>query len=192
MTGKLTDPEKTQLENWIGTGPKTFTLLYSADTHGGCSNTVFHQRCDNQGPTVTVLYNQQGSTYGGYTSVSWNSSSIHVLDDKAFLFQLKFSGNSQYTKFDVKTPSNAIYCHSSYGPAFGAAQDLLTFSGAINKSNNVYSLNGQMNFAYFNNQGVQPANINNGHMTVTELEVYKIAGIKRKKHSITIVNSMIL
>lgn len=34
-----------------------------------------------------------------------------------------------------------------------------------------------MNFSHYKNEGVQPANINNGHMNVTELEVYKVAGM---------------
>ncbi|XP_052285297.1 interferon-induced protein 44-like [Dreissena polymorpha] len=73
MAGQLPEKYMDQLESWIGTGPKTFTLLYKI-TRDGCNATTFHQMCDNQGPTVTVLYNQQGSVYGGYESASWTSS----------------------------------------------------------------------------------------------------------------------
>ena len=64
MSGKLTDKYMDQLEQWIGIGPKKFDLLY-AITRDGCDATAFHQKCDNQGPTVTVLYNQHSSIYGG-------------------------------------------------------------------------------------------------------------------------------
>ncbi|XP_052212383.1 interferon-induced protein 44-like [Dreissena polymorpha] len=70
MTGQFNDKYMDQLESWIGTGPKIFTLLYQI-TRDGCNATTFHQKCDNQGPTVTVLYNQQGSVYGVYGSASW-------------------------------------------------------------------------------------------------------------------------
>ena len=40
-TEKLRNLDKTLLEDWIGTGPKTFTLLY-AITRDGCANTTFH------------------------------------------------------------------------------------------------------------------------------------------------------
>ncbi|KAH3825421.1 hypothetical protein DPMN_127296 [Dreissena polymorpha] len=48
--------------------------------------------CDNQGPTVTVLYNPQGSVYGGYVSASWISGTSdsyikdYIQDSRAFLF----------------------------------------------------------------------------------------------------------
>ena len=69
MTGRLSDDHMDQLESFIGTGPKTFRLLYSF-TRDGCGNQPFHSKCDNQGPTVTVLYNPQGCVYGGYTSLA--------------------------------------------------------------------------------------------------------------------------
>ncbi|KAH3823360.1 hypothetical protein DPMN_125159 [Dreissena polymorpha] len=60
MAGQLPEKYMGQLEAWIGTGSKTFTLLYKI-TRDGCDPKTFHQKCDNQGPTVAVLYNQQGS-----------------------------------------------------------------------------------------------------------------------------------
>ncbi|KAH3817510.1 hypothetical protein DPMN_119048 [Dreissena polymorpha] len=86
MTEQLTEKCMDQLESWIGTGPKIFTLLYKI-TRDGCNATTFHQKCDNQGPTVTVLYNQQGSVYGGYASANWNSPGAYIQDGNAFLDQ---------------------------------------------------------------------------------------------------------
>ena len=177
MAGKLTDADMDQLEQWVGTGQKTFTLLY-AITRDGCANTTFHQTCDNKGATVTVLYNEYGSVYGGYTSLSWNSNGQYVNDGNGFLFQLRFSGNTKATKFPVTKATHAQYSHSTYGPTFGAGHDLHTFSGTINKSGTTFPLNGYMTGwgNSYSNQGVTAANINNGTMNVTELEVYAIAG----------------
>ncbi|WAQ94442.1 hypothetical protein MAR_006913, partial [Mya arenaria] len=47
MGKRLTDKDFNQIESWIGTGPKTFNLLYSI-TRDGCDPDVFHKKCDNQ------------------------------------------------------------------------------------------------------------------------------------------------
>ncbi|KAH3803141.1 hypothetical protein DPMN_156843 [Dreissena polymorpha] len=56
---------------------------------------MLHEKCDHQEATVTVVYNEVGSVFGGYTSASWAAGMGDTRDDKAFLFQLKFS-NKRY------------------------------------------------------------------------------------------------
>ena len=181
MEGKLTEKDMDQLEQWIGTGPKIFTLLYTI-TRDGCEPTIFHQKCNNRGPTVTVLYNQHGSVYGGYTSVSWQAAQTGVFanDDTAFLYQLRYSGSDKMNKFQVKTPSNAVIHNSIMGPIFGPYhRDLSTFSGnRINQSGNIFKLNGNMTgFGdTYSTNGVTADQVNNGTMEVTELEVYMVVG----------------
>ncbi|XP_060585145.1 interferon-induced protein 44-like [Ruditapes philippinarum] len=176
MGGKLTDKDMDQLEQWIGTGPKTFTLLY-AITRDGCNATTFHQKCDNQGPTVTVLYNQQGSVYGGYAPVSWNSTNQYINNTSAFLYQLRFSGNEKTTKFPIKSShyQYALYFHPSYGPTFGYGHDLNTFTITVNSSGTYFALNGGLSIGNtYDNKGLTANDINNGNLNVTELEVYKV------------------
>ena len=49
-------------------------LIYSSDDFG-CSSYVFHKRCDGQGPTVTFVQSEDyDMVFGGFTSISWNSS----------------------------------------------------------------------------------------------------------------------
>ena len=179
MAGKFTDKFMDQLEQWIGKGPKKFDLLYSI-TRDGCSNTAFHQKCDNKGPTVTVLYNQQGSVYGGYTAVIWDQSGQWKNDATAFMFRLQYNKKSAANKFPCKSPQHAIHAASTYGPFFGAGNDLQAFSGTINNSGGYFALNGNMNGmnTTYDNQGVATNQINNGTMNVTELEVYKVTGNK--------------
>ncbi|XP_053376730.1 interferon-induced protein 44-like [Mercenaria mercenaria] len=181
MGGKLTDKDMDQLEQWIGTGPKTFTLLY-AITRDGCNATTFHQKCDNQGATVTVLYNQQGSLYGGYAPVSWASSGGYVNNTIAFLYQLRFNGNDKTSKFTLKPAhyQHALQDSQGYGPTFGGGHDLHTFANTVNSSGTYFTLNGYMNIGHsYDNQGITKDQINNGNMNVTELEVYKVADGKR-------------
>ncbi|KAK3580742.1 hypothetical protein CHS0354_023022 [Potamilus streckersoni] len=176
MAKKITKNEKKQLETWIGQGPKTFQLLYSSE-RDGCSAITFHQRCDNQGSTVTVVYNTNNSVYGGFTKQSWKSTGGWVSDDCAFLFQLRLSGIEQCNKFPVVLAyiGSAIYGHSNYGPTFGGGHTLHLFSGTISKSGSSFALNGNANFAdgYYT-CSVSQNNITNGHMNVFDIEVYKV------------------
>ncbi|XP_045166459.2 interferon-induced protein 44-like [Mercenaria mercenaria] len=188
MEGKLTEKDMDQLEQWIGTGCKTFTLLY-AITRDGCSPTIFHQKCDNQGPTVTVLYNQHESVYGAFTSVSWQSlGGIYARNDKAFLYQLKYNGNEKKNMFHTINSYQAVLHNKDFGPMFGNWPcDLYTFGGSqIEKSGTVFPLNGSMSGfgKTFTNKGVTVDQINNNTMNVTELEVYQVTDGQRVKHSL--------
>ena len=179
MTDRLTTAFKRQLEEWIGAGPKTFDLLYSI-SKDGCNATAFHQKCDNKGPTVTILYNAQGTVYGGYTSVNWNTArnGNYEVDATAFMFRLMYNGSLAACKFPCINPTNALYQHSNYGPLFGSGHDLNTFNGTINKSGDTFPLNGSVNMNKgFSSQGIPNNEINNGTMAVVELEVYQVTSM---------------
>ncbi|XP_052802952.1 interferon-induced protein 44-like [Mya arenaria] len=188
MGKSLTEKDFDQVESWIGTGPKIFNLLYSIK-RDGCGASVFHQKCDNQGPTLTVLYNKEGSVYGGYTGLSWQSPEIGLnqSDDAAFLYQLYFSGNKISKKFPLKSGQTAICSYAGYGPFFGNSfyPDLYTFSGVIQKfSSGEYNLNGDMNTQFGKNYetgGTTSKEVNNGHLRVTDLEVYTVKDGQRKE-----------
>jgi hypothetical protein len=175
--GKFNDDQMDILEGWIGKGPKTFSLLY-AITRDGCNATTFHQKCNNQGPTVTVLYNQYGSVYGGYASTSWNSNDAWVTTADSFLFQLSFSGSPKTNKFIVTKQQNSMYGGPSYGPHFGNGSDLQTFTSSVYDAGGYFPLNGNMKAfgTHYNSQGITKDQVNNGTMNVTELEVYKVSG----------------
>ncbi|KAK3577662.1 hypothetical protein CHS0354_000090 [Potamilus streckersoni] len=175
MTDQLSRHEKVQLEQWIEDGVKTFELIYSIN-RDGCNPTTFHQLCNNKGPTITVLYNTDGSVFGGYTSVPWRSSGAYQIDYNSFLFRLRYNGRRKYTKFPTKGGTNAIYDIGGYGPCFGGGHDLITFTTIANKSDNYFALNGSININYnYDSRGVQAQEINNGRMQITELEVYKVS-----------------
>ena len=180
MTGRLSDDHMDQLESFIGTGPKTFRLLYSF-IRDGCGLQPFHSKCDNQGPTVTVVYNPQGSVYGGYTSLAWQSSGYYKRDDQAFLFQLGFAYQKMCRKFPSK--KNYKWCLSPQrlrSSVWTWPLLVILFFSNVNPVNGVFSLStagGHMkpssNYEY---GGVQPADINNGTMDVVEGEVYSVTG----------------
>ncbi|KAL3875156.1 hypothetical protein ACJMK2_038084 [Sinanodonta woodiana] len=140
---------------------------------------MFHQKCDNQGSTVTVVYNTNNSVYGGFTTKSWAATNTYVADDLAFLFQLRFNGTETFNKFPVHPSytTNAIYAHSNYGPTFGAGHNLHVFSGSVSKGGSSFSLNGKTQFQSGHYScSVADSNITNGHMNVYDLEVYRVTG----------------
>ncbi|KAK3590757.1 hypothetical protein CHS0354_017271 [Potamilus streckersoni] len=171
---KLSKGDKKRLEALIGGGRKTFHLLYSAE-RDGCNAAVFHSKCNNQGPTLTVLLNGYKTIFGGYTTMSWQNGSNYVHDSAAFLFQLCYNGELNPKRFNVKLPANAIYNHSSYGPTFGSGHDLYTFNGTIARDGQALKLNGGMtlNTAY-DMQGVDFNKFANSTMEVIDIEVYSV------------------
>uniref|UniRef100_A0A8C0JF16 TLDc domain-containing protein n=1 Tax=Chelonoidis abingdonii TaxID=106734 RepID=A0A8C0JF16_CHEAB len=142
VKSRLTQDEVKQLQHLLGS--RQFSLLYKASVHG-YNASVFHAKCDAQGPTVAVAYNGSGYIFGGFTRQSYVSSGGYISDEKAFLFRLKGrEGVLSPLKIPVKTPSGAVYDYSSVGPNFGGgALQLLNqnAAAAATSSNNNYTYN---------------------------------------------------
>jgi len=164
------------MSEWIG-GRHKYTLLYKI-SRDGCNATTFHTNCNNKGATVTVLYNSNGSVYGGYTSLSWMSAEDYGVDNKAFLFRLYQNGTFKPVQFPVVGGANAIYDVANNGPIFGAGNDLNTFSGTVAHDGTCYPLNGGLAFGNsYNMKGENANTICNGNLKVTDLEVYLVEGM---------------
>ena len=164
-----------ELVTWIGR-PCHFRLLYKI-SRDGCSVQTFHQKCDDQGPTVTVMYNTNNTIFGGYLSQSWNSNGVWINDPSAFLFRLQYNGSSKPLKFPVSNAAYAGLGNDSYGPTFGS-NDIYTFSGTINKSGDYFPLNGSVNYIghTYKVKEKDTNSITNNNLQVTDLEVYKVEG----------------
>ena len=92
---------------------KQLQLLFRA-TRDGWRYYEFHDRCDNKGPTLTLIKTVEGRVCGGYTSVSWDTRRSYKTDSESYLFTL----NPNHT-FVVKQPDGAIECNRKWGPMFG-------------------------------------------------------------------------
>ncbi|CAF1125811.1 unnamed protein product, partial [Didymodactylos carnosus] len=97
-------------------------LCYKA-TIDGFGVKTFHQKCDNKGPTMTIIQSSDGDGYlfGGFTNVPWTSSSGYKTDPKAFLFTLHNPHHIPAAKLLVSENgvNSAVYHSSFYGPSFG-------------------------------------------------------------------------
>ncbi|XP_028833266.1 interferon-induced protein 44-like [Denticeps clupeoides] len=174
------------------------SLLFKASVHG-YSGSSFHQKCDNQGPTITVAYNNSGLVYGGYVSKDFAQTGQDVYDEKAFLFSLDCRSEDIILRQVPVTNGQPAFNDGAYSPNFGSL---------YNNSNNVfsnpgnyfdslqpqpqcsfYNVNTGPNFGglvFLNNNGTQvsskpgtfynfdPALIHGNDLNLIELEVYRV------------------
>ena len=174
MTVEFKKNDQVQMSRWIGERKK-FTLLFKA-SRDECSSTAFHNKCNNKGPTVTILYNTNKSVYGGYTSVNWKSCGNYLQDAKAFLFRLYQNGVWKPVQMTVQNATQAIYDDASYGPTFGG-HDLHTFSNTVNTNGTYFPLNGSVTMGHsYATKGENYNSIANGHIQVKDMEVYLVEG----------------
>lgn len=132
---KAADLLPTHIEEIVGsqfiTETTTWELLYRGSRDGFAASD-FHNKCDHQGATVTVVQDVYG-VFGGVTGVPWGTSaglSICVATTKAFLFDIRCDrspfGGRPPTIYKLQTPGNGFLYSScamvddpEYGPTFG-------------------------------------------------------------------------
>jgi len=115
-----------------GVSKRMGEVLYVASRDGDAA-TKFHSVCDNKGPTVVIVETTSGAVFGGYTDVSWASSSTYKTSSTAFLFRLRPSMKHYVIK--QGNVGNAVYHRSSYGPTFGGGHDFNIRDAALSNLN---------------------------------------------------------
>ncbi|XP_074607735.1 uncharacterized protein LOC141860508 isoform X2 [Acropora palmata] len=110
------------LSNWLKPVVQVngqWILCWRASLHGWAAAT-FHSLCNNKGPTVTIVKDTNNSIFGGYTSISWQTSLLWKNDSKAFLLSLKNPTNNPRKLLQID--NNSLYSvdhYVHYGPSFG-------------------------------------------------------------------------
>ena len=105
------------------TGYNKFELLFRG-TRDGMTHTVYHNKCNNQSPTILLYKNENGYINGGYTSFPWSSDNSYHSAPDSFLFTLTNIYNIKPTKFVSKNDQKEVGHVSNYGPIFGDGNDL--------------------------------------------------------------------
>jgi TLD len=54
----------------------------------GFEATKFHELCDNKGATVSLIKTTENHNFGGFTTVSWDTSGNFKEDKRSFLFSV--------------------------------------------------------------------------------------------------------
>jgi len=143
----------------------------------GDSSKNFHEKCDNKGPTITLIKNEKGNIFGGFSSVSWTSQGDYKQAPNSFLFTLTNIYGAKPTKFQLKNnnDSRAIYNNSSYGALFGAGNDLHVKNNFINNNSDIYFPDSyQDNIGKGRSIFTGDTNKSNGWLKIKEVEVFKL------------------
>ncbi|UJR29697.1 hypothetical protein I4U23_017245 [Adineta vaga] len=115
--------QQIKLNEFYGKRDQIWNLIYKA-TNDGFEATTFHNLCNNQGPTMTIIKSTDGFLFGGYISQHWTSAGTYTNAPNSFLFFLKNANGNSPTKFIYNNNGNAFYNNASYGPTFGSGHDL--------------------------------------------------------------------
>jgi len=129
-----------QLLLWLPKSPKGWECIYKA-SRDGFTNSTFHQKCDNKGPTVTVIKSKgNGYVFGGYTPVPWAGTGSYSYDTRTFLFSLKNADNTPVKIGNTTNNRHSTYNSSGYGPTFGGGHDLYICDGSNNSTSSYSNL----------------------------------------------------
>ena len=161
-----------KLYEW--TGYKKMELLYRG-TRDGSGKDIFHNKCDNQGPTICLCKNEKGNIFGGYASISWSYGNNYHTANGSFLFTLTNIHGTAPTKFpNTQNYDYAVYHANKYGPAFGGNHDLYISNNYLN-NNSSYC---KFGYSYPDVLGKGNSNfsgdVNAGNFKLKELEVFKL------------------
>ncbi|CDW72897.1 UNKNOWN [Stylonychia lemnae] len=151
-------------------------LLYKA-TGDQFTASSFHQKCDNQGPTISFIQSEHGQVFGGYTSLSWTSPDRvkSQKDNDAFVFSLsKNSLHKQHQNLD-----RAVSHHKDQLMVFGGgiSNDIAIQNDCNNNSNSLCSLGGTYQTPFgFNKEEQFVKDYLGGsyNFKVMEIEVYSV------------------
>ena len=154
---------ETLITNWINPNKKiTAQLLYRLTRDGELYKT-FHEKCDNKGPTLVLIYNTSNIKTGGYTPLSWDSSSDWKNDNDTFIFNLT---NKKIFEKPNKNNTDSIYCNYNYGPWFD--------NFGFERAHNMKECKFQVGKAFLNANEIIPNENKDKYFKVKEVEVYKI------------------
>jgi hypothetical protein len=102
-----------------------WSLLYRG-TRDGFEPSDFHSKCDGHPNTLTIFKAAESKfIFGGFTTVSWDSSNGWKSYPNAFIFSLTNKDNKPVKmKIDLDEHEYAIRCYPEYGPTFGGGHDI--------------------------------------------------------------------
>ena len=72
--------------SFLPDNPKRVTRIYRGK-EDGCNSTNFHNKCGDQGYTLSIVKSNLGYTFGGYTTKSWSGDGLQR-DNESFVFSL--------------------------------------------------------------------------------------------------------
>jgi hypothetical protein len=126
--------------------------------------------CDNKGPSLTLIKTVAGHTFGGFTTISWNTSTGWTNDTQSFLFSV-----DKQTKYPIASGYDyAIYCGSSYGPTFGSGHTIHVSDNSNSNTSSYVNGGSPYNIPAGANGNYSILTDGNYNFQTTEVEVYLV------------------
>jgi len=149
-------------------------LIYRGTRDGSGSN-IFHNKCDNQVPTIILAKNDKGNIFWGYASISWTSDNNYHSANESFLFSLTNIHNLAPTKFPNTNSNYSVHHSSKYCSIFGGGHDLYFSNNFLNtKSASGFGHSYQDVLGKGRSIFTGDPNNSNSNIKITELEVFKL------------------
>ena len=139
-----------------------YKLLYKG-TRDGDNATEFHSRCDQAEITLTIVEDNYGNRFGGFTTQDWAGQYLQKKDDKAFIFSV-----DKNKIYDIIPDQNAIGCYPNFGPVFFGCQ--------IRIYDKFFSKGGSTFKKGLNYRTTEDFELTNGNQNfgVRDIEVYEV------------------
>lgn len=114
-------------------------LLYRG-SRDGFNAAAFHQACDNQGPTLTLIRARDGGfVFGAYLDVPWTSDNVWLNKGEAnpWVFSLRNPKGVQPLLMvpNDKDPQYLVYRSAGYGPWFSGSGHGFGVNNAMTTAN---------------------------------------------------------
>ena len=151
-------------------GCNKMKLLYRG-TRDGMEANYFHNKCNNQGPTISLFKNDKGNIFGGYASTDWTSCNNYKPAIDSFIFTLTNIHGTEPTKFPNWNENFSIHDYYTYGPTFGN-HDIYT-----NKEGSYANFPFSYEDILGKGKSIFTGDLNNNHnkINLKEIEVFKIS-----------------
>ena len=161
-----------KLYEW--TGYKKMKLLYRGTRDGSEANT-FHNKCNNQGPTIVLCKNEKNNIFGGYASTDWTSNGNYNYANGSFLFTLTNIHGTEPTKYPITNNYNyAVYHNNSYGPTFGNGHDLYISNNYLNNNSSYAGLGNAYQDVLGRGNSIFSGDNQTNQIKLKEMEVFKL------------------
>ena len=158
--------EKELLEKiYEWSGYKKMELLYRG-TRDGKSCKDFHNKCDNEGPTICLYKSEKGYIFGGYAPISWKSSGGWQKHNDSFIFTLT-NIYDKPTKFPHIEGQDSVKHASDRGPTFDDFYIYDNFKCQLNFPSGHKDVLGK-------GKSIFTGDNNDSSLNIKEIEVFKL------------------
>ena len=148
-------------------------LLYRASDNK-YSSRIFHDICDEQSNTITIMRTDQDYVFGGFASKPWSTKEYaRIVDENAFLFGIRPKLGVYKSRRDHVKPTIAKH-GLLIGPIFGDGWDLYVDNTANGKDCHGASTPATFDFDPKEVLGVDHDPSYQYHFTVVDYEVFSL------------------